>query len=94
MYQLNEVSKLVSGCLKQLCWGRRGGYQAQKKELPKENLLACSSQAPIGLQKRPTYNGALLTRAPGDPLWVAYPPSRKDLGASTACGRRAEKASH
>lgn len=29
---------------------------------------------------------ALLSRVPGDPLWVACPPSRKNLGTSTACG--------
>lgn len=70
------------------------GVPGTKKELSQENLLAHSSHSTIELQKGPTYKGALLTRAPGDPLWVAYPPSRKYLGASTACGGRAGKAGH
>lgn len=82
-WTMNKLANHVSTCLKHFFLTHSTWHKGAARGISVGSFLL---QGPQGCRKGPHIMAALPSRVPGDPLWVACPPSRKNLGTSTACG--------
>lgn len=86
-WTMNKLANHVSTCLKHFFLTHSTWHKGAARGISVGSFLL---QGPQGCRKGPHIMAALPSRVPGDPLWVACPPSRKNLGTSTACGEGRE----